>query len=159
MIEYRKAELSDIEILTQMRISMLCDETDYSDELKSLLRNNTIQFIKSGFTEQSFVSWVAVTDNRIVSMGGVNFFSLPPNDWCPNGKTAYIGNMYTLPDHRHQGIATCILTRLVDEAKNRDCQRILLHTSDMGRPLYEKFGFDASPSAMAFFPFGIIPFA
>lgn len=159
MVEFRQAGLSDAEILTQMRLLMLCDGTDYPEEFKSMIKINTLQFIEHGFADQSFVSWVALDGVHIVSMGGINFFSLPPNDWCPNGKTAYIGNMYTRPHYRRQGIATCILSHIVDEAKSRDCQRILLNTTNMGRTLYGKFGFDLSPTAMALYPFGIIPFA
>jgi len=161
MIKYRQADLSDVQALSQMRLSMLCDEVDYSDKLKSLIRNNTAQFIENGLTDGSFVSWVAVDgdSDTIVSMGCVNFFSLPPNDWCPGGKTAYVGNMYTLPDYRRRGIATRILTHIIDEAKSRSCERILLHSTDIGRKLYEKFGFDDSSTAMALYPFGIIPFA
>lgn len=157
MMKYRKADLFDVETLTQMRIAMLCDETNYSQEFRGLIQNNTKQYIANGFNDKSFVSWVAVQDDMIVAMSGINFFVLPPNDWCPTGKTAYIGNLYTLPNFRKQGIATHLLALIIDEAKSRNCERILLNTTDMGRVLYEKLGFDLSPTAMALYPFGIIP--
>ena len=89
-------------------------------------------------------------------MGGESFFTLPPNDWCPSGKTAYISSMYTLPDYRRQGIASRLLTLIIGEAKERLCQRIWLNASDMGRPLYRKFGFADSATAMGMYPFGIM---
>lgn len=154
---YRKANLSDIDTLAQMRIAMICEETAYSESLKNLIYDNTKQYIADGIMDNSFVSWVAVEDNEIIAMSGVNFFSLPPNDWCPNGKTAYIGNMYTVPTFRKRGLASRLLTLVVDEAKSRGCERILLNTTDIGRHLYEKHGFDISPTAMALYPFGIMP--
>ena len=75
-------------------------------------------------------------------MGGISFFNLPPNDWCPDGKTAYIGNMFTLTDYRKQGIATKILSLLVEEAETLGCERILLNPTDMGKPVYGKYGFE-----------------
>jgi GNAT superfamily N-acetyltransferase len=153
MIEYRKAITDDIETLAKLRIKMLCAETDHSEEFRIKLHENTIDFIKSGFREKNFITWVAVCRGEIIAMSGANFFTLPPNDWCPNGKTAYIGNVYTLPDFRKQGIASKLISLVVEEAKQYGCERILLHTTDMGRPLYESLGFEISPTTMAFYPY------
>ena len=42
---------------------------------------------------------------------------------------------------RDRGIATRILTRLVEDAHRRGVTAISLEATAMGRPLYEKFGF------------------
>lgn len=159
MIAYRKAAPPDTETLARLRGDMLCDETGYPEAFASLLRTNTAQFIADGLADRSVAAWVATDGDRIIAMGCVNFFSLPPNDWCPSGKTAYIGNLYTLPAYRKQGIGGNLLTRLVEEAKSRHCERILLHATDKGRPLYKAHGFEGSPTAMACYPFGILPSA
>ncbi len=156
-MKYRKADVGDSEILAQMRVAMLCEHTNHAEELKALINENTKQYIADGIQANCFVAWVAVQDETIVAMSGINFFTLPPNDWCPSGKTAYIGNIYTLPAFRKQGITSQLLARLIAEAKSRNCERILLNTTDEGRPLYEKQGFTVSPTAMACYPFGIIP--
>lgn len=156
-MKYRKAELFDVDVLSQTRVDMLCEETAYSEQFQTLLFNNTKQYIADGIKSNSVVLWVAEQDEKTIAMGCVNFFTIPPNDWCPNGKTAYIGNMFTIPTFRKQGIASHILSLLINEAKTRGCQRIVLNTTDMGRPLYEKYGFGVSPTAMAYFPFGIMP--
>lgn len=156
-MEYRKAILSDCERLAQLRVAMLNEDEDYSDQFNTVLFDNTKEFIEHGLTDGSSVLWVALDGNLTVTMCCVTFFTLPPNDWCPNGKTAYIGNLYTLPDFRKQGIASRLLQLVIDEAKNNECARILLHTTDMGKGLYEKHGFEQSPTAMAFYPFGITP--
>ena len=152
MIEYRKANMNDIDILTEMRVSMLCCEADYMEEFKEKLRNNTRQYIANGFMDNSFIAWVATQSGEIIAMSGLNFFVLPPNDWCPGGKTAYIGNMFTLPDFRKKGIASKLVSLNVEEAKEHGCERILLNATDMGRPIYEKYGFETSPTAMAYYP-------
>jgi GNAT superfamily N-acetyltransferase len=156
-MEYRKANLSDLDKLAQLRVEMLCEDGAYSETFRAHIFNNTKQFISDGILDESFVSWAAVQGTQIIAMGGVSFLSLPPNDWCPGGKTAYIGNVYTVPAFRKQGIASCLLEHMISEAKNRGCERILLNTTDIGRPLYEKYGFEASPTAMALYPFGITP--
>lgn len=59
----------------------------------------------------------------------------------PTGKKAYIMNMYTAPEYRRQGIAFHILDLLVNAAKKQGVSQIALEATDMGRPLYEKYGF------------------
>ncbi len=59
----------------------------------------------------------------------------------PSGNKAYIMNMYTNPDYRRLGIATKTLELLVADAKEKGVSTISLEATDMGRPLYEKFGF------------------
>lgn len=59
----------------------------------------------------------------------------------PSGNKAYIMNMYTHPDYRRKGIAYRTLELLVEDIKSREITSISLEATDMGRPLYEKFGF------------------
>lgn len=53
----------------------------------------------------------------------------------------YVTNMYTAPEHRRRGIATLLLGKLVKEAKSRNVEKLWLHASKMGRPVYLKYGF------------------
>lgn len=50
-------------------------------------------------------------------------------------------NMYTVPKYRRRGIAYQTLDKLVKEAKDKGIFAISLEATDMGRPLYEKYGF------------------
>jgi ribosomal protein S18 acetylase RimI-like enzyme len=59
----------------------------------------------------------------------------------PTGRKAYIMNMYTKPEYRRNGIAYKTLDLLIEEAKRKGITAISLEATDMGRPLYEKYGF------------------
>ena len=50
-------------------------------------------------------------------------------------------NMYTAPEYRRKGIAFQTLDLLVKEAKQQGIAAISLEATQMGRPLYEKYGF------------------
>ena len=50
-------------------------------------------------------------------------------------------NMYTNPRYRRMWIANNTLKLLVEDAKSRGINAISLEATQMGRPLYEKFGF------------------
>ena len=72
------------------------------------------------------------------SAGSVQKASVSGN---PSGKKAYIMNMYTNPAYRRKGIAIKTLDMLVQDAKKRGITQISLEATDMGRLLYEKYGF------------------
>lgn len=154
MLHYRKAAPEDIDTLTGLRVLMLSESTGLTESYREILAENTRQYLTEGLKSRTYAAFVAVKNDRIVAMSGLTFYTLPPNEWCPGGKTAYIGGLYTLLEYRRQGIAARLLSLTVEEAKKTGCERVQLHTTDMGRPMYEKYGFEYSPSSMAYFPFG-----
>ena len=50
-------------------------------------------------------------------------------------------NMYTAPEYRRQGIAIYTLDLLVNDVREQGVLQIALEATEMGRPLYEKYGF------------------
>lgn len=50
-------------------------------------------------------------------------------------------NMYTAPEYRRRGVAFHTLDLLVKAARERGAGQIGLEATQMGRPLYEKYGF------------------
>ncbi len=53
----------------------------------------------------------------------------------------YITNMFTEEKYRGQGIATYLLKKLVVEAGKSGVSKLWLGASEMGKPVYKKFGF------------------
>jgi len=152
MIIYRKASLDDIETLSAMRVAMLREEGCVDPGFQEKLRENTAEYLQKGLENESIGLWAAASDSEIIAMCCLSYFHLPPNELCLNGKSAHLGNMYTLPDYRRQGIASKLLELAVFEAKERQCERMVLVPTDKGAPLYEKFGFQPWFNAMVFFP-------
>ena len=58
-------------------------------------------------------------------------------------------NMYTHPEYRRKGIALHMLDLLVKEARQAGIGFISLEATEMGRPLYEKYGFVKMNDEMA----------
>lgn len=57
------------------------------------------------------------------------------------GEMAGIYNMGTLPAFRNRGVATALLAACLDESARRGCAYVGLTPTAMGRPLYERLGF------------------
>lgn len=62
------------------------------------------------------------------------------------GETLGIYNIATLPEDRGHGVGTAITSALMREGRNRGCTHAILHTSLMGRPVYEMLGFEEACS-------------
>lgn len=87
------------------------------------------------------IAYLVLDGETFAGAGGVSFFEVMPTFHNPTGKKAYIMNMYTKPEYRRQGIAYQTLDLLVTEAKAREITEISLEATQMGRGLYEKYGF------------------
>ena len=137
-IEYRKLCEKDLDIFIEMRINQLREERAKEDiDLKPALRNYYIRHMKDG----TFVSWIAVDDEKIIGTSGMSFVEKPPYFGCPSGKMGLLSSMFTNADYRRMGIAKELLHRVVKEAQNYGCGTIQITASDMGVKLYTAYGF------------------
>jgi len=149
MIAYRKATTDDIDALLKLRIDFLRDAKNIQNEgEEAILIQANKNFLSQSLADGSFIQWLAMDGAEIVGSSSVSLYVLPPNAMRLSGKVAYIGNMFTYPAHRKQGIATKLFALAVDSAKAAGCGEVCLDATEMGRPIYEKYGFQKSEDAM-----------
>lgn len=113
VFEYKRATIEDIGELVRTRMIVLRAANKLSDEV----------------------------DMPVVERESRAYYQMMPTYHNPAGKKAYIMNMYTAPEYRRQGIAFQTLDLLVKDAKKQCVSQIALEATDMGRPLYERYGF------------------
>ncbi len=92
--------------------------------------------------------WVAEANGAIAGIVAVNPFERIPNGRNPDGRGWYLLNVYTLPRFRGRGIASRLLGTVNEAAAAAGVPVLELRATDEGRPLYERFGFAASPHYM-----------
>lgn len=102
-------------------------------------------------SDNSFISWIAEENGKIEAVSGISFYCVPPTYSNNSSEVAYIMNMYTNPGYRRKGIATKLLDLLVKEAEERKLTKVILNASDMGRHLYEKYGFKDGVDDMVYY--------
>ncbi len=140
--EYRKATLRETELLTETRIEVLRAANRLSvDTDMSEVKKRSLDYYRRALRDDSHTAYLVFDGERFVGAGGVSFFQVMPTYHNPSGYRAYIMNMYTHPEYRRRGIALRTLDLLVEEARSRGITSISLEATDMGRPLYEKYGF------------------
>ena len=141
-LTYKRATIEDIDILTQTRIEVLKAANKLSDDIDmSEVKKQSYDYYKKALLDGTHIAYLIFEEDRFVGAGGVSFFQIMPTYHNPSGKKAYIMNMYTHPDYRRRGIAYKTLDLLIKDAKSRGITAISLEATDMGRPLYEKYGF------------------
>lgn len=141
-IEYRRATPDQIDRLVEIRIEVLraANRLEDSADLSEVERQSRDYYTKA-LSDGGHTGFLAFDGERIVGAGGVSFYRVMPTVHNPTGREAYIMNMYVRPEYRRKGIATQILDLLVNDARQSGISCITLEATDMGRPLYEKYGF------------------
>lgn len=107
----------------------------------SEVERQSYNYYQKALCDRSHIAYLVFDENRFVGAGGVSFFQVMPTYHNPSGNKAYIMNMYTNPEYRRLGIAYKTLDMLIRDTKSKGITAISLEATDMGRPLYEKYGF------------------
>lgn len=137
-IYYKKLTEQEVDEFIQLRIRQLREEGATEDfDLVPALKDYYDRHLKDG----TFVSWLAMDEEKIVGTSGMSFVEKPPYFGCPSGKIGLLSSMYTLNEYRRKGIAKELLGRVVQEAKEYGCGAVQITASDMGVLLYTDFGF------------------
>ena len=141
-IEYKKATTKDIAELVRTRVIVLRAAIKLSDDVDmSIVEQESYAYYKRAVETGEHMAYLVYDKETFIGAGGVSFYQVMPTYHNSSGKKAYIMNMYTAPEYRRQGIAFHTLDLLVKAAKERGISQIALEATDMGRPLYEKYGF------------------
>ena len=141
-LNYRKATIADLELLTKTRIEVLRAANQLGDDVDmSEVKKQSFEYYQNSLKNDTHLAYLIFDDELFVGAGGISYFQVMPTYHNPTGKKAYIMNMYTKPDYRRRGIAFKTLDLLVADAKAKGITAISLEATNMGRPLYAKYGF------------------
>ncbi len=141
-ITIRKASSDDIEMLIEFRITFLKEaQWPPTTETEFQLRNSLNEYFIKALDNNTFISFIAEYGNQSVGFSGMVLREQPGNFEIPGGKTGYILNMYTVKEFRNNGIGSMLFQKLISEAKNLNLDKIELHATRDGEPIYRKSGF------------------
>ncbi|MFV0399486.1 MAG: GNAT family N-acetyltransferase [Oscillospiraceae bacterium] len=141
-IQYRRAGISDLDNLVAIRVkvlkaaNLLPDNADLSE-----VESESRDYYSHSLADGSHIAYLVYDGDKIVGAGGMSLYRVLPTCHNPSGRKAYIMNMYTDPDYRRRGIGRKLLDLLVQAVREEGISYISLEATEMGRPLYEKYGF------------------
>lgn len=147
-MEIIKATKNDIETLMKIRLEMLKEVNNLSDDYvfdEYFVENCRKNFECTGDTQTDVI---CIENGEAVACANLCYLSMMPTFSHPTGKRAHLMNVYVRKNFRHKGLAKKMLELLIEEAKSQGVTEINLDATEMGKPLYETMGFCYNDSAM-----------
>lgn len=145
-MEYRIADASDIDMLMNVRLSMLRIVNDLPVDY--IFDDKLVTNSRRYFLEGDQTTVVAVDDGRCVACASMSYIEIMPTFSHTSGKRAHLMNVYTEKDYRRRGIARQLVNMLIEDARVHGATEISLDATESGRPLYESMRFKASEECM-----------
>ena len=138
-ITIRQATVADVPDLVRLRRVMF-EAMGFDDPAQ--LDGAAAAYFAEAIPAGRFHGWLAVTSaNEAVGSGGAVIDRHPPGPGNLSGRVWYIMNVVTVPRYRLQGVARRIMQAMLAWLAERGIERVALHTTEMGKPLYEELGF------------------
>ena len=137
-----RASLADLQELMRWRMTVLREvfHVPSGDPMTALEQENRAYYQTTLPVEEHIACFARIGAEN-VGCGGVCFYREMPSPDNPEGKCAYLMNIYTRPDERGRGVGRKIVAWLVRQAEERGITKIYLETSGSGRKLYQEMGF------------------
>lgn len=146
IMEYRVTDANDIDMLMDVRLSMLRIVNDLPADY--VFDDELVVSSRRYFLEGDQTTVVAVDDGRCVACASMSYIEIMPTFSHPSGERAHLMNVYTEKDYRRRGIARQLVNMLIEDARVHGATEISLDATESGRPLYESVGFKASEECM-----------
>jgi GNAT superfamily N-acetyltransferase len=130
---------------------MFQDMGDVSGEAFEILRTKAQARLEQWLDSGEYIGWLATpADKPETIIGGAGIQLQPilprPVDTSTIGEARQgtIINVFTERQWRRHGIAGLLIKEIVAYSRNERLDRLVLHASDQGRPIYGRLGFITS---------------
>ena len=138
----RRATPDDAPTIAEHRVRMFQDtgRLDAADAATMLALLTPM--LRRMLTSGDYVGWLAIVEGGTVIAGaGVHVRPLLPRPETLTEREALVVNVYVQPEYRRRGFARRLMLAILEWCGGQGIERVALHASDMGRPLYESLGF------------------
>jgi GNAT superfamily N-acetyltransferase len=147
----RRATVRDVDVIAWHRARMFQDMGDVSGDAFEILRTKARARLEQWIDSGEYIGWLAIPADQaetIVGGAGIQLQPILPRpvdtSTIGEGRQGTIINVFTEPQWRQHGIAGLLIKEIIAWSKSERLDRLILHASDQGRPIYERLGFLAS---------------
>jgi GNAT superfamily N-acetyltransferase len=151
-IQVRLATPRDADVIAWHRARMFQDMGQLPPDLFEPLRSSARERLTVALETGEYIGWLASPEespDTVVAGAGVQLRQVFPHPRrhadgsveVAGGRHAIVLNVFTEPSWRRQGLAERLMRHILAWAKNERLDRLVLHASAEGRPLYGRLGF------------------
>lgn len=141
-VTYRKAVAEDVHSLVEFRIRFL---SGYPQTIKGTnvepLKLRLAEYFKRTIYSGEFIAFIAENGGEIVGVAYMIRWQFLPGFDEKTESRGYIFNVYTVPEMRGRGIASSLVSLLIEEAKSLGIGYLNLHATKNAEGIYRKIGF------------------
>ena len=142
-MEYRKADLGDVEQLVKIRLAYLKeDHKEMTEEQAEKIRISLPSYFEKHLN-QDIISYLGMDGGEAIASVFLLISEKPANPTFITGKTGTILNVYTHPDYRRRGIAMELMSMAIKDGRDMKLSYLdleatsdlsLIHISEPTRP-------------------------
>lgn len=140
-MQIRKATLEDMSSLIELRIECLRDMDGLTEEQEERVRGKLEPYFTEHLDRDLIVVVAETPKGKLISTAFLVLSERPANPSFITGKVGILLNVYTYPEHRGKGVATQVVSHLIEESRRIGVSMIELNATPDGKPLYDKLGF------------------
>ena len=136
---------ADAEMITGHRRSMFSDMGYGDEQWLSDMTGAFLPWVRRKMESGDYLAWFVIApDGSIAAGAGLWLMEWMPHRPGSPGRRGNVLNVYTKPAYRSRGLARRLMNQIVEWARDRGIEVLVLNASDEGRPLYESMGFHAT---------------
>lgn len=144
-VTIRLATPDDAAIVAEHRARLFEDTGRLDDERATAMTELLVPMLRPMLASGEYVGWLAAAADGTVAAGaGVQIRKLLPRPETSVEREALVVNVYVQPVYRRLGLARRLMAAVLAWCREQGVERVALHPSSMGRPLYESLGFTPS---------------
>lgn len=142
----REAQLQDEPLIAQHLYKLAQEVLIPAEFIEPNYQEITQNFIANARKIMSYTGFIAEVNETAIGSVGCQLYEKPYPQILKieYRQWGYIWGLYVEPDYRRQGIGSQLMNRAIEHLKSLGCSRAILHTSPLGKPLYERLGFTKS---------------
>ena len=145
----RFATLADAALITAHRRAMFATMPNPNEAKLDAMSRAFEPWVKERIAEGKYLGWIMEEDGKLAGSAGMLIMDWPPHPLHPETRErAYLLNVFVEQEFRRRGLANTLVEQCLKEAERRGIRVVTLHSSDAGRPVYEKLGFRSTSEMM-----------
>ena len=157
--QIRRCAREDAATIARHRVEMFREMGDVpTDDLARELLEKSTRALAATLADGTYVGWFVIDGGgNVIAGAGVHIRPTLPrisHDHASVEDTPVplAVNVYTEPAWRGRGVARALMRVIMGWASAQGTDRVILHASDAGRPLYESLGFSPTNEMRWFVP-------